>query len=164
MAERVYKDWRDHVTVNPEESELERQDEALFASAKSGSLFEPDMTPKEWRQFCRAARIEEEERKAKVPKRHSQLSKKQRELLDKGSGSIKNAGVRKLIEKREELIKRLRPQCVDANDAEFEKALLEELGMTEDEFKRVDKSLGLSEQAWQELEKLNDVEDDTISG
>jgi len=114
--------------------------------------------------FCRAAGIEEEERKAKTPKRHSQLTEKQRELLDKGSDSIRSAGVRKLIEKRDKLIERLRPQCVDAQDFEFEKELLEELGMTEEEFKQVDKSLGLSEQQWQELQKLNDVEDDTISG
>lgn len=164
MAEYVQKDWRDNVTFNPEEAELDRQDEALYASAKAGSLFEPDMTPKEWRRFCRAAGIEEEERKMKVPKRHSQLTKKDRAILDKGSDSIKSAGVRKLIEKRDKLIERLRPQCVDAEDFQFEKELLEEIGMTEEEFKKVDKSLGLSEQQWQELEKLNDVEDDTISG
>lgn len=162
MAEYVHKDWRDHVTINTGEAKLERQEEALFQTAKSGSLFEPDMTKKEWRRFCRYAAIEEEERKAKIPREHSQLTEKQWALLDKGSGSIKSPGVRKLIAEREQLIKHLRPQCVDAQDVEFEKQLLEEIGMTAEEFKHVDKSLGMSEQAWQELEALNEPEEEDL--
>lgn len=162
MAEYVgEKNWRDRVTVDHSTEELERQEEALYLSAKSGSLFEPDMTQEEWEKFCRAAETEERERRAKVPRRHSELSNRDRKVLRKGSESIKSAGVRKIIEKREELIKQLRPQCVDVNDKEFEDEILKELGITEEEFKGVDKSLGnITNEDWQELEKRNEVMED----
>ena len=158
MAEYLPKNWRDHVTIDHGTEELERQEEALYLSAKAGSLFEPDMTQKEWNRFCEAAELEETERRAKVPRQYSELTKKQRRVLKKGSESIKSAGVRKVIEKREELIKHLRPQCVDVNDDDFEDEILKELGITEDEFKGIDKSLGnITNEDWQELEKRNEV-------
>jgi len=161
MAEYIgEKDYRDRITVDPSTLELERQEEALFLSAKSGSLFLPDMTQKEWRRFVRAAELEERERRAGVPHQDSELTKGQRKVLDKAGTSIKSKGVRRVIEKREELMKRLRPQCCDADDAEFEEQLLEELGMTAEEFKQVDTKLGgISEQEWKKLEKLNEVLD-----
>jgi len=161
MAEYVgEKNWRDRVTVDPTTLELERQEEALFLSAKSGSLFLPDMTPKEWARFVEAATLEEEERRNGVSDEFSQLTKKQRLVLEKAGTSIKSKGVRKVIEKRDELMKRLRPQCADVDDAQFEKELLEELGMTAEEFKQVDSRLGrISEQEWQGLEKANEVLD-----
>ena len=160
MGEYVPKDWRDRIVVDPDTEDLERKEEALFLSAKAGSLFEPDMTDKEWKRFCKAARLEEEERRAKIPRKDSQLTKKQRELLKKGSTSIKSEGVKKVIAERDELIRRTRPQCVDPDDSEFEKDLLEDLGLTEEEFKSVNKGLGqISEEEWQELEKLNQPEE-----
>jgi hypothetical protein len=115
------------------------------------------MTAKEWRKFCDAAGLEEQERKDKVPKEYSQLTKSQRKLLKHAGESVKSPGARKLIERREKLIKHYRPQCVDPNDEEFEKALLEDLGLTAEEFKNIDKRLGPLED-WDELEELNKVE------
>ena len=165
MGEYVNNSWKDLVTVDHRVSDLDRSEEALFLSAKSGSLFEPDMTPGEWKEFCEAAGDEERERKAKVPKEFSQLSDGQREVLKKGSESIKSEGVRKLIERREDLIKQLRPQCVDADDSVFEAELLEELGMTEEEFKNLDTRVGeITEKAWQELEELSSYKGPDING
>lgn len=157
MAEHVPKNWRDQVSVDPDNKELEKSEEALYASAKSGSLFEPEMTRKEWNDFCTAAAIEEEERKGGVPEEESALTDKQRKLLELGSQSIRNPGVRKVIEKRAELIKRLRPQCVDPTGEEMEREILEELGMTVEEFKAVSKKLGPLDN-WDELEALNQVD------
>jgi hypothetical protein len=161
MAEYIgAKDYRDRITVDPSTQELERQEEALFLSAKSGSLFLPDMTRKEWARFVKAATLEEEERRAGVAEEFSELTKKQRLVLEKAGTSIKSKGVRKVIAKREELMERLRPQCSDVTDEVFEKELLEELGMTAEEFKQVDTKLGqISETQWQELEKANEVLD-----
>ena len=154
MAEFVPKDVRDHLSVDPDSAALDRTEEELYLATKSGQLLEPDMTQKEWRKFCKAATIEETERRAGTP---SSLSAKQLEILEKGGESVKSKHAKKLIAKREELIKSIRPQCVDANDDEFEKELLEGLGMTEEDFKKVDTSLGpLSD--WDALEKLNKVD------
>lgn len=159
MAEYVPKDWRDRITVDHSTGDLERQEEALFLSAKAGSLFEPDMTGEEWEKFCQAAELEERERRSGVSKKLSALTSEQKKLLSKGGESVKSAGVRKIIEKREELIKRLRPQCVDPNDAAFEDDILKEIGLTEEEFKAVDTSLGkISEAQWKQLEE--DVDGD----
>jgi len=163
MAERVDHSWEDSLSVDPANRELDRAEEALYLSAKSGSLFLPKMGPKEWKRFCDAATIEENERKFKVPKSQSQLTASQRKTLKKASTSIKSPGVRRVIEKREELIKRLRPQCVDANDEDFEAALLEELGMTEDEFKTAAGRTGkMPEKEWQALQKLNEVKEEDL--
>ncbi len=154
MAEYLPKDWRDRITIDQSTGDLERQEEALYLSAKSGSLFEPDMTDQEWGKFCEAAELEEFERRAGVPKKLSSLTTEQKEILSKGGESVKSAGVRKIIKKREELIKRLRPQCVDTNDAAFEDEILKETGLTEEEFKTVDTSLGkISETEWKQLEE-----------
>lgn len=159
MSEYLPKDWRDQVTVDPTTGELDRAEEALYLSAKSGSLFEPDMNAKQWEKFCVAAELEELERQAKTPKAHSQLTPQQRKLLAYGGENVKSAGVKKILKRREELVKRLRPQCVDANDDVFEKEMLEGLGMTEEEFRGVDKSLGaITPQQWEALEKRNKPE------
>jgi hypothetical protein len=161
MGEYLPKDWRDQVTVDPDTEALERAEEALHLSAKSGSLFLPDMTPKEWRRFVKAARIEEEERRAGVPRKASRLTEKQRAVLEKASESVRNIGVQKVLKRRDELVKRLRPQCVDADGGEMAEQMLEELGLTEEEFKALDKSLGrISEVEWQELEARNQPDDD----
>lgn len=156
MAEYVQKDPSDLFVSDPESRELDRTEEALYLSAKSGHLLEPEMTPKEWRQFCEAAGTEEEERRSGTPDTLSRLTPEDRALLDKGGESVKSPAARKLLERRERLIKRLRPQCVDANDEAFEKELLDDLGLTAEEFKRIDKSLGPL-QDWDELEKRNAV-------
>ncbi len=147
--------WADRTSIDPQSQELEATEEQLYLSAKSGSLFEPEMTQEEWRQFCDAAALEEEERKGGVPRKASRLTKKQTELLQTGAESVKSPGVRKVLKRREELIKRLRPQCVDPGDEAFEKEMLDDLGLTEEEFKAVDKRLGPLED-WEELEKLNE--------
>lgn len=157
MAEYVPKDVRDHLSFDPESRELDRTEEELYLATKSGQLLEPEMTKKEWRKFCEAATLEEQERRAKTPEDLSTLTEDQRELLDKGGESVKSPHAKRLLAKREELLKTIRPQCVDANDDEFERELLEDLGMTADEFKQIDKSLGPLED-WDELEKRNMVE------
>lgn len=153
--------WKDSISVDPANSELDRTEEALFLSAKSGSLFMPRMGPKEWARFCEAAELEEQERKDKVPKSLSQLTPRQRKTLKKASESVKSPGVRKVLARREELMKQLRPQCVDVNDEDFETALLEELGMSEEEFKEAAGRQGkMPEQEWQALEALNEVKEE----
>jgi hypothetical protein len=156
MAEYLPKDWRDQVSFDPDTGELERAEEALFLSAKSGSLFEPEMDEKEWAEFCKAATLEEEERKSKVPKSHSQLTPEQRKILKHGGENVKSPGVKKILKRREKLVERLRPQCVDADDSGFEEELLDDLGMTADEFKQVSPALGeISPKEWEDLEKRN---------
>jgi len=65
--------------------------------------------------------------------------------------------VKKVLAKRDKLIKKLRPQCVDPNDDAFEKEILEDLGITEEEFKNIDKSLGRLAD-WDDLEERNKVQ------
>ena len=78
MPEYVRKDPRDLFTIDPTTEELDRAEEALFLSAKVGTLFEPEMNTGEWDEFCRAATLEEQERRDGVPRTRSSLTEEQR--------------------------------------------------------------------------------------
>ncbi len=157
MSEYLPKDWRDQVTVDPTTEELDRAEEALFLSAKAGTLFEPEMNASEWDEFCHAATLEEQERRDGVPRARSSLTKEQRTVLAQGSDSVKSAGVRKVLKRRDDLIKRLRPQCTAVNDDEkIMEEMLDDLGITAEEFKNVDKTLGaITPQEWEDLQARN---------
>lgn len=157
MAEYVRKDLRDRVTVDPGNEELDRAEEALFLSAKAGTLFEPEMNASEWDEFCHAATVEEEERRDGVSRASSSLTKEQRAVLDQGSDSVKSPGVRKVLARRDDLIKRLRPQCTAVNDDQtIMEEMLDDLGITAEEFKHVDQTLGaITPQDWEDLQARN---------
>ncbi len=135
----------DRCSDNPDATALEKQEQALFMAAKSGSLFEADMSPEEWEKFLVAAEIEETERKAGTPEKLSRLTEEQREVLE--SVSIpKSKSAQKVLTKREELIERARPQCVDADYSEqadeAAKDVKKEFGMERQDWAFIDTTLG----------------------
>lgn len=155
MAEFIDRNDADRFTADPGTEELRKMEEGVYLAAKRGSLFMPKMTRREWAKFCRAATIEEHERQVGVPAGRSQLTKGDREALGKIT-RLRSPAVRKMLQRREELIETQRPQCVDPNDEEFEDAILEELGMTAEEFSQVDKKVGhITPQEWEDMEAKN---------
>lgn len=154
MAEYSDTSDADRVYIDPEAEELRRQEEGIYMAAKAGALFMPKMTRRDWAAFCRAATIEEHERRMGIPPSQSQLRRKDRAALDKVQ-NLKSPKVRRMLKRREELITTQRPQCVDPNDEDFEDAILQELGMTAEEFSQVDKSTGGAIPDWDEIEAEN---------
>ena len=156
MAESVDRTDADRITVDPASEKLRLAEEGLFMAAKRGSLWMPKMTRREWAQFREAVTIEENERKFGIPEHKSELTSKHKAALDK-IAAPKSKSVQKMLDDREDLIPHVRPQCVDPNDEAFEDEILEELGMTAEEFSQVDKRVGnITPQEWENLQALNE--------
>jgi hypothetical protein len=126
---------------NPNAEDLEREEQAIYMAAKSGSLFEADMSEEDWEQFLFASEIEETERAAGTPKSHSRLTEAQRSLLSDAQ-IPKSKVIQRTLTKRRELIERARPECVDADGSE----------LAEEAAKDIEKEFGLSEADWGQID------------
>lgn len=131
----------------PEESnELERREQEIAQLARSRtdtSLFEPDIPREKWGDFCAAAEKEEAERRSYVPETKSQVTEEERELLKRGD-ILRDEQAEALLQKRDTLMEKVRPQCVDpeykSEAEEIERLVNDEFGI--EDWSGIDTSIG----------------------
>lgn len=126
--------------------ELEkREQEIQYRVRNEGdtSMFEPDIPRDKWNDFCVAAEKEEDERRRYVPAKNSQVTESERELLKRGD-VLRDEQAEALLEKRDDLAAKVRPQCVDPEGEEeadeIERLVNEEFGI--EDWSTIDVSIG----------------------
>lgn len=136
----------DFISTPHDSLALERSEQEIQYLARSKgdtSLFEPDIPRDKWGEFCVAAEKAEIERRTYVPAGKSTVTVEERELLKRGD-VLRDEQAEALLEKRDGLVEKARPQCVDPEGekeaAEIERLVNEEFGI--EDWSAIDVSIG----------------------